>query len=63
MRINNYKCCICHKELDRFETIRINECLYGTGRYNQFSTERHYDFCEKCYNKIRVWIKKHSMEE
>lgn len=37
--------------------------LYGIGRYKQYSSVNHYDFCESCYLKINKWIEKHKKEE
>ena len=53
-----YKCCICHKVLD-YKPIRLVKQEYGIGRYNQYSSVKHYDFCNKCYKAFNNWLLKH----
>lgn len=60
--MKQYKCCICHKTLN-YKPIRMVKQLYGVGKYKQYSTVNHYDFCQRCYLCINNWIGKHQKEE
>lgn len=58
-----YVCCICHKILEDKKPIRLVKQIYGKGRYNQYGTVTHYDFCEECYKTFDKWLSKHKKEE
>ena len=54
-------CCICNKEIDKEETIRLSEQKYGIGRYAWFSpTGNKFNFCEKCYIIFLDWRKENA---
>ena len=61
--MKTYTCNICHRILDGEKPIRLVEQLYGVGRYNQYKSVCHYDFCEVCYLKFAKWIRKHNREK
>ncbi len=58
-RTAKYKCCICHKELNNTDTIRLAKQLYGLSYSGGHTTVEKNDFCEKCYSKYAAWLKKH----
>lgn len=61
LRTRKYKCCICHKELERFNVIRLVEQTYDDNRFK--NTGHNYDYCTDCYKIFSKWIKKHKIRE
>ena len=57
--IKIYKCCICKKQLENIDTIRLTKQLYGLTRYGGHYPVEHYDFCKKCYSVFNNWLNKH----
>lgn len=57
-----YRCCICKKTLTTIKPIRLVKQEYGVGKYNQYGTVDHFDFCERCYSKFENWIRRHRNE-
>jgi len=57
-----YKCCICHNELENKDTIRLCKQLYGLTHRGGHETVKKYDFCKECYKKFAGWIYKHREE-
>lgn len=52
-----YRCCICKKIIKRNH--RLIRMDWGLGRFKDFGTVAHYDFCDKHYQVFDKWIKKH----
>lgn len=60
--IGYYECCICHKELERFDVIRLVKQTYGDKRrFN--NTGDNYDFCKNCFTTFDRWWNKHNGEQ
>ena len=50
-----YKCCICHKILNK-KPIRLVKQLHNGRIYKNIFN---YDFCNNCYLKFNYWVKKY----
>ena len=61
-RTIEYTCCICHRNIENKDTIRLEKQLYGIRWQGGHGKVCKYDFCKKCYSKFDNWINKH-MEE
>ena len=57
MPIKKYYCCICGKEIPR-EHNRLTHQQYGISRYQQFTSVKNFDFCEKHFKIFTNWIYK-----
>lgn len=58
-----YKCCICHRVLDPYDTIRVIKQLYHVTLNGGHAKVDQHDFCPRCYSKIDNWIQKHKEED
>lgn len=57
-----YNCCICKQVVENKKTIRLCKQLYGISKNGGHYTVEYYDFCAKCFNPIKKYIKKHQKE-
>ena len=57
-KLKIYKCCICHNVLDT-KPHRLVHQEYEVRGYGLYKNKHNFDFCDKCFNHFRAWIKKH----
>ncbi len=58
-----YKCCICHKVLDRKPHRLVHQEYDFSRAYGLFKNKYNYDFCTRCFSTYINWIKKHKKED
>jgi len=49
--------------IENKKTIRLCKQLYGVRKNGGHYTVEYYDFCAKCFNPIKKYIKKHQKED
>lgn len=53
-----YKCCICGRVIEAYDTYRLVKQRYHVHRYGGHYKVDQYDFCPRCYSKFHRWVTK-----
>lgn len=56
-----YKCCMCHKVLNK-KPIRLVKQVYdGKEFYGRYLNMHNYDFCTECYKIFDKWVNSYEL--
>lgn len=59
LRRKEFKCCICHKTLDKKPIRLVHQENDNKEVYDRYYNVNNYDFCDKHFETFIKWVEKH----